>query len=438
MKKRISALFIAFLIALSCMTLVGAENFPSFVLDETETLSEDEIYALDELANDYYKKYNTEISYCLFDGNDSEELVSDAEDLKPATDARNRILLAVNEDFWYVLTAGEIRDSIDDGIEEAFFDISKGDDLYSGIESYIIDAGNYVTDFFDAPETETTEAESADPETTETTEESKPEIILPADTPLKNLPKASNNIKKGEGFTGKYPHIMDTAKLLTKEETQELETKLSNISENQKLELVVVTANDCEGFEVADYAERIFETCDYGYGENKDGILLLLSMEERDWYIATHGTGISALTDRRIERIGNNMVSYLSSGDYANAFSVFAEECDDYIGLMNDGDYGRSAFPVLLIPICFAVGFIIALIVVLIMKRKLKTAVRQKEANNYIKDGSFNLKESSDHFLYSSVTQSRISHNDDDSSGGGSSTHSSASGSTFGGGGGKF
>lgn len=437
MKKRISAFLFALVIALSCVTFVGAAYFPSFVIDETGTLTEDEIYALDELANEYYKKYDTEISYCFFEGNDSDEIVSDAENLEPATGANNRILLAVNEDYWYMLTSGEIGDSIDDGIEKAFFDISKNDDLYSGIESYIIDAGNYVTDYFDAPETEATETESTDPETTETTEESKPEIILPADTPLKNLPKASNGIKKGEGFTGKYPHIMDTAKLLTKEEVAELETKLSDISERQSLELVVVTANDCEGFEVADYAERIFETCDYGYGENKDGILLLLSMAERDWYIATHGTGIDALTDKRIENIGNEMVSYLSGGDYATAFSVFAEECDDYIGRMNGSDSGRAPFPVLLIPICFAAGFVIALVVVLVMKSKLKTAVRQKAANNYVRNGSFNLRESSDSFLYSSVTQSRISRNDDDSSGG-SSTHSSASGSTFGGGGGKF
>lgn len=442
MKKRISALFVALLIALSCVTFIGAANVPSFVIDETETLSQEDIDALNEIANEYYEKYDTEISYALFEGNDSEEIADEAENLEPATDAKNRILLAVNDDYWYIVSTGEIGNSIDDSIEEAFFDISVSDDRYDGIQSYIINAGNYVSDFFDEPET--TEETTAEPKTTK---EAKTSAVPSADTALKNLPKPSNNIKKGEGFTGKYPHIMDTAKLLTKEEVASLEKKLSELSEKWQLELVVVTANDCEGFEVADYAERIFETCDYGYGEEKDGILLLLSMEERDWYIATHGYGITVLTDWRIEYIGEKMVPDLSAGNYADAFSVFADECADYTDMVKNGggdsdgneNQGRAPLPILILPICFGIGLIVAVIIVLIMRSKLKTAVRQKNANNYVKDGSMNVTESYDQFLYSNVTQTRISSdNDSSSSGGGSSTHSSSSGSTFGGGGGKF
>lgn len=282
---------------------------------------------------------------------------------------------------------------------------------------------------------------SDSPETVKTTaSESK---ASPEKT-LSNLPSPSSDIEKGEGFTGKYPHIMDTANLLSKKEVASLEEKLSQLSEKWKLELVVVTTQDCENFEVSDYAELIFTACDYGYGKSKDGILLLISMEERDWYIATHGYGMDILSSWRVEYVGEEITPYLSSGDYADAFSTFADECADYADMVkngydiSNGDHDRAPLSPIVLPICFVFGLIVALIVVSGMKRKLKTAVRQKEANNYIKDGSFHVTESSDQFLYNTVTRTPIAKNDNShssSSGGGGG---SSSGSSFGGGGGKF
>ena len=80
---------------------------------------------------------------------------------------------------------------------------------------------------------------------------------------------------------------------------------------------------------------------------------------------------------------------------------------------------------------------IIASIIVGGMKRKLKTVQPQNSANSYLKEGSLDLTESSDLFLYNTVTRTEIP-KDDDSSSGESSTHTSSSGSTHGGGGGSF
>lgn len=71
------------------------------------------------------------------------------------------------------------------------------------------------------------------------------------------------------------------------------------------------------------------------------------------------------------------------------------------------------------------------------MKAKLKTVRRQLAANSYLKDGSLNITDSREMFLYSAVTRSRKKASSSGSSGG-SSTHTSSSGSTHGGGGGKF
>ena len=57
-------------------------------------------------------------------------------------------------------------------------------------------------------------------------------------------------------------------------------------------------------------------------GENCDGAMFIMSMEEREWFILTTGYGIDVLTDSELDSIGEDMVPYLSSGDYLKAFRL--------------------------------------------------------------------------------------------------------------------
>lgn len=78
----------------------------------------------------------------------------------------------------------------------------------------------------------------------------------------------------------------------------------------------------------------------------------------------------------------------------------------------------------------------IALIVTGVMRGKLKSVRFQPKADDYLKEGSMQLTENRDLFLYSHLD--RRAKPKDNGSSGGSSTHVSSSGSTHGGGGGKF
>ena len=59
------------------------------------------------------------------------------------------------------------------------------------------------------------------------------------------------------------------------------------------------------------------------------------------------------------------------------------------------------------------IALIVALIVVGVLKSQLKQAAHQSAAVNYIKDGSFELQQRSDHFLYESTTRRKIETNKD-------------------------
>lgn len=244
-----------------------------------------------------------------------------------------------------------------------------------------------------------------------------------------------------DGFASEYERVQDLADLLSDSEETALLEKLDELCKRQKMEIVVLTTNTLEGLTPCDYADDVYDYCDFGYGESRDGALLLISMEDNDWYISTHGYGITVFTDAGIQYIGEQIKKDLSDGDFSEAFDTFAGLCDDFITrARNDSPYDSHNLPkeplsLIWIPISIAVGVYLSFIIVGNMKAKLKTVRFQAAAGNYIKNGSLNVTESRDLFLYNTVTCTEKPKNNSSS---GSSTHTSPSGSIHGGGGGKF
>ena len=122
------------------------------------------------------------------------------------------------------------------------------------------------------------------------------------------------------------------------------------------------------------------------------------------WYNGNSGADVrqrpaTDLGDYTLELMGEELVPYLSEDDYYGAFAKFVERAEyDVIE--------ASKFPYLgSIVISLGVGFIIAFIVVTIMKGKLKTVRSCDDAHEYVRKGSFNLKHSRDLYLYSTVTR---------------------------------
>ena len=239
------------------------------------------------------------------------------------------------------------------------------------------------------------------------------------------------------------PRLADTAGLLTASEQSELLCKLDEISERQQVDIVVVTTNSQNGKTPRAYADAFYDENGYGFGPEKDGVLLLISTEGGDWYLSTCGYGTQAVTDDGIEYISNQFLPALSDGNYASAFERYAELCDTFItqakaGRPYDGNHmPKEPFHVFrCLVISMALGLAVAFIVTGVMKGKLKTVRRKNAAADYVKENSMRVTESRDLFLYHTVT--RTEKPKSNSSSGGSSTHTSASGQTHGGGGGKF
>lgn len=220
--------------------------------------------------------------------------------------------------------------------------------------------------------------------------------------------------------------LYDEADLLTDAEESVLLNKLNRVSEAYQVEVAIAAVDTAGQFSADHYVEYFYDRYDYGYGENRDGVLLMVIMDERDYRILSNGLGADAISMSDIDSIGEEVASYLSDGDYVEAFDLFVDECEYEINGEINGfpfDYATNLI------IALVVGVLVAVIVTTVMRAQLKTVRPRTRATEYTKPGSMRVDVSRDFFLYRTIRRVRR----ESSSGSGS-----RSGSSRNVGGGKF
>ena len=249
------------------------------------------------------------------------------------------------------------------------------------------------------------------------------------------------------GFADLYYRMNDSANVLTEDEDHELEDALEELSLRQSFDVVIATIESLESVDytsMEEYADDLYDFCQFGYGADRDGVLLLVSVGDRKWHISTCGYGITAFTDAGIQYLGEQMTPDMADGDYAAAFRTFVQWSDAYIDAARAGrpydvtNRPREPLSLMYLFLAVGIGLVLAWVIVGVMKSRLRSVAFQENAASYVREGSMNLTNSRELFLYRDVHRTeRVEEKDSDSSGG-SSTHTSSSGTTHGGGGGSF
>ena len=222
--------------------------------------------------------------------------------------------------------------------------------------------------------------------------------------------------------------VYDDADLLTDSEESALTKKLLNISHAYNAQIVVATIASMDGGDVDGFLEYFYDSMGFGYGENHDGVLLLVCMDPREYRILSNGYAGTAIDTDSIEVIGNIIKTDLSDGDYAEAFQGFADECEYYLdGYLNGFpfEFGMTLL------ISLVIGIVAGLIVAFILKGQLKSVRKQDKANVYVKPGSMEVTVSNDFFLYRNVTRTKKESNSSSGSGSSSGSSRSTGGGSF-------
>lgn len=227
------------------------------------------------------------------------------------------------------------------------------------------------------------------------------------------------------------PELIDVPNMLSESEYIELSEKLAALRDTYGVDVAFIISDEMITDDAQTEADDIYDSYEYGVGENYDGILYFVCETTHEYAFSTCGRAIKIFNDDGLEYIDNAMLPYLKQGDYYQAVSTYAEKCEELMEMAANGEPYKKKINILyviagiiLIPLAVAFGF---------MTRKLSkmnTAVMQPGAANYMKPGSMNMNFSRDIFLYSTVSKREKPKE--------SSTHTSSSGRTHGGRSGSF
>ena len=216
-------------------------------------------------------------------------------------------------------------------------------------------------------------------------------------------------------------YVSDYAGILSSNEQKDLRDRAAAISAQYDFGVFVVVVEDHTQYvngSIEDFAEEIFHSYGLGVGEKEEGVILAMSMKERDYDIYAHGDfGNYAFTDYGKEQLADSFLDNFRRNDWAGGFRDFIETSAGMLQKAKDGNPvdiwipdpvetgpsfdGFKAFISLAMGALFGGGAVGG------MKRSMKTAVKQTQAENYIR-GGVNLRGERDTFVNRTVTRTRI------------------------------
>jgi len=229
--------------------------------------------------------------------------------------------------------------------------------------------------------------------------------------------------------------VTDITGTLTDSQKNQLNERAERISQQYRCDVAIVVLNDLDVYRDAKLlAEDVFVEFSFGYGPEKSGVLLLLSLAggpgNRDYALVAYGFGNTAFTDYGKDvMLDNHILPLLANNRYYDAFSVYLDKAEEFLRMARDGTpFDRHTDPeaqgmsvAVKLAIVILIPLLIAFLICSVWKSQMKTARIAATACNYIPPGGFQLTGSADTFLYRTVTRTKVQSS---SSSGGTTTNS--------------
>ena len=200
--------------------------------------------------------------------------------------------------------------------------------------------------------------------------------------------------------------LVDNADLLSPRQEREVLQVLEQVEKAHNVRVAVVTMPSIGNNSMAAYANKLVDDV-YNNGA-KGNMVLLQVTDQRKWYISTDSklkdiTG----TNDAVNYMSKAFVTYLSNGDYLNAYKVYATKANDLLDY-----YAKNGKPVKkekTFPNEPALVF--ALFGAFIFTKSIRKSLLDSMSNvnaavaadAYLDERSFELKDSSDTYMYSNV-----------------------------------
>jgi len=228
-------------------------------------------------------------------------------------------------------------------------------------------------------------------------------------------------------------NVINDLDFLTNGEERNLQNEIDRIEDDYDLELVIVFVDDFNVTDSIAYADDYFDYNDYGVGDDKEGILFLIDMYNRQLVITTTGPNTMSRYEYAWMEMRDILSPYLTDQDYNEACERFLEMVISVEKTGKVTTYGYRLVKMAKNPIPYGIGIVIALIatVIITLSSKGKVTITNR---TYESTDSFILTHQMDQYEREHTTKRKI----ETKSNGGGGSRTGSSGSSHGGGGGGF
>lgn len=241
-------------------------------------------------------------------------------------------------------------------------------------------------------------------------------------------------------------HVTDDARLFSDQERAYLEQRATEISEKYNFGVYIVTLDNYLNYHGSSNIEKFtmsyYDENGFGYGDDKAGTTLLLSMAERDYDLDFNSDRANEIfTYSGREQMKSRFLAYFRQNDFYGGFDEYLSTCEEYLQAAADGtpvgasddvpdgywdnytDYDNERLPlwIALIP-----GAIAAILAGVLTSIPMYSAKKKRDADVYRVPGSLDIRRRSDMFLHRSVTRTP---RETESSSSSSDSHNYSSGS---------
>ena len=219
-------------------------------------------------------------------------------------------------------------------------------------------------------------------------------------------------------------YIFDLSDQLSYEEWAELEARAADISQRHGCGVYAAFVDDFTeyggGNDVYKTTYQLYHASELGMGADRDGIIILLSMDDRDYAMFVYGDHAEYAFDRYGQKeLEDAFLGYFGDNDWYGGVSHYLDTCDEYLTRAEEGKPVRkNTLPMYIIVV--AASCAIAGGICLMLKWKMKTVHKKAEANEYVAAGGLNLTKQYDRYTHTTETRRKI-HDDSDSDSGTSS-----------------
>lgn len=265
-------------------------------------------------------------------------------------------------------------------------------------------------------------------------------INCPPNNPVSETsetPTASEASEESEPSSVGMQYVFDISDLLTYEEWEDLETRAADISNRQHCGVYFALVDDFTDYgdgSVYEVTYQLYHGSELGIGANRDGIIVLLSMEERDYAMFVYGEYAEyAFNSYGQKKLEETFLTDFGYDDWYGGISHYLNTCDEFLTKADSGEPVREALWVWVVSYLFMIIFITAVcciisgIICYMLLRGMKTVSQKVEANEYIAEGGLQLTERYDQYTHTTETRTKIQK--ESSSGGSTRSESGGGGS---------